>query len=148
MFGICLRYTRSNMDAEDLLHEAFIRVIDNLNNYRGDGPLDAWLRRIMVTTAINYYNKYYTKGFDVEIEDNIIENKNKNDVYSQLSEQEILKMIQKIPDGYRLIFNMYVVEGYKHVEIAEMLNISINTSKSQLMKARRLLMKLIEEQNK
>lgn len=141
MFGVCLRYARNYHDAEDLLHEGFIRVFEKMKDYRGDGSLNGWMRRIMVTTAINYYRKKNTSLFEFDSRDSLlVGEENYEDVISYMSANELLDYIQQMPDGYRTIFNLYVIEGYKHTEIAELLNISENTSKSQLLKARKALM--------
>lgn len=145
MFGLCLRYARNYHDAEDLLHDGFIRVIERLKDFRSEGSFEGWMRKVMVTTAINYYRKNIAGHYDVDIadipqEDILVEN-----IYSYLSTKELMDYVQKLPDGYRMVFNLYVIEGYKHHEIAEIMNISENTSKSQLMKARRCLMKSLKE---
>ena len=140
MFGVCLRYARNYHDAEDLLHEGFIRVFQKMKDYRGEGSLNGWMRRIMVTTAINYYRKKNTSLFELDSKDSLVSDENYEDGISYMSTKELLNYIQLMPDGYRTIFNLYVIEGYKHSEIAELLNISENTSKSQLLKARKALM--------
>ncbi|OFY35585.1 MAG: hypothetical protein A2W91_07920 [Bacteroidetes bacterium GWF2_38_335] len=143
LYGICLRYTKNKMEAEDLLHDGFIRILDNLETYRGDGSFEGWLCRIMVTTAINYYRKKGTRYEDVEINNIGQEDVIENDITSMMSHNEMLDVIQQLPEGYRVVFNMYAIEGYSHKEISEMLNISENTSKTQLLKARRTLQKKI-----
>ncbi len=145
MFGVCLRYARNYHDAEDLLHDGFIRVIENMESYRGEGSLNGWMRKIMITTAINYYRKKNKGNFEIDIHNVVINDDKYEDIISYLSTQELLDYIQSMPDGYRTIFNMYVIEGYKHVEIAKMLGISENTSKTQLQKARKALMIKIKD---
>ncbi|MFH2095451.1 MAG: sigma-70 family RNA polymerase sigma factor [Bacteroidota bacterium] len=145
LFGVCLRYARNYQDAEDLLHEGFIRVLDRMKDYRAEGSLEGWMRRVMVTTAINYYHKNWADHYDVELSEVPAEDQMYEDTFSYLSTKELLDHIRQLPDGYRIVFNLYVVEGYRHNEIAGMLSISENTSKSQLMKARNYLMKRIKE---
>lgn len=139
MFGVCVRFSKSNHEAEDLLHEGFIRIINKLDQYGGKGSLDGWMRRIMVNTAINYYSRLKYNYYQVEINEEVDAADHYENAYSRLSTQDLLKMIRDLPDGYRMVFNLHVIEGYKHNEIAKMLDISENTSKSQLFKAKRCL---------
>lgn len=144
MFGVCLRYCKSRMDAEDTLQEGFIRALTKLKEFRHEGSLGGWIRRIMINTAINNYrdkNSQFLNIEDVRHDDEVFN----DDVLSQMSVKELLGFIQDLAEGYRMVFNMYVIEGYKHREIAEMLNITENTSKSQLAKARKHLQKKIKE---
>ncbi|GAB4304919.1 MAG: RNA polymerase sigma factor [Marinilabiliales bacterium] len=145
MFGVCLRYARNYHDAEDLLHDGFIRVMEKLKDFRSEGSFEGWMRKVMVTTAINFYKKHIASHYDVEISEIPKEELMSENTFSYLSTKELLEHIQKLPDGYRIVFNLYVIEGYKHHEIADMLDISENTSKSQLLKARRSLMKSLQE---
>lgn len=144
MFGVCLRYAKNRMDAEDLLHEGFLKVLTNLKKYRGEGSFEGWMRRIMINTSINFYRTktsnfmvHIDEVFDLEISD--------VDAVSRMSEKELVSHIQELPDGYRMIFNMYVVEGYKHKDIAEILNISESTSKTQLLKAKKSLQQKLKD---
>jgi RNA polymerase sigma-70 factor (ECF subfamily) len=139
MFGVCLRYASNKMEAEDILQEGFIKVFANLKNYRGEGSFEGWIRKTMVNTAINHYRKNlrYFQNIDIESVD-IHDTFDKNGL-SSLTEEELLKLVQELPQGYRMVFNLYVIEGYSHKEIAEQLNISENTSKSQLSRARGVL---------
>ncbi len=139
MFGVCLRYAKNKMEAEDIMQEGFIKVFQNLKNFRCDGSLEGWVRRIMVNTAINYYksNLKYLQTLDIDDCSN-------NDSISveatdNISLKTLLSLIQKLPEGYRMVFNLYVIEGYSHREIADSLGISENTSKSQLSRARKVL---------
>jgi len=145
LFGVCLRYSRNYHDAEDLLHEGFIRVFEKLKDFRSEGSFEGWLRKIMVSTAINFYHKNYQLRYETQITDVPAEEQMFEDTYSYLSVKELLEHIHSMPDGYRMVFNLYVIEGYKHLEIAEMLGISENTSKTQLLKARNYLKKNISE---
>ncbi len=139
MFGICLRYTKNQMEAEDVLQEGFIKVFRYLKDYRNDGSLEGWIRRTMVNTAINFYKKKAKYQQDVSIEQSEPCNRDEESALDKMSAQELLDYIQELPDGYRMVFNLNIIEGYTHKEIGEMLNISENTSKSQLSRARGVL---------
>jgi len=146
MLAVCRRYTNSLEDAEDVLQDGFIKVFNNLDKYRRDGSLEGWVRRIMVNTALNQYRSNLKTLYQLDIDElqQVIEDVRPSN-FDKLNANVLLKMIETLPDGYKLIFNLYEIEGYAHKEIAEMLNISINTSKSQLLKARRVLQKKLEE---
>lgn len=139
MYGICLRFVKNEMEADDLLQEGFIKVFENLKNFRNEGSIEGWVRRIIVNTAINYIKKNVVFHQEVDIENigefEIIE----DSAISKLSMEDLLKMIQDLPDGKRMVFNLYTFEGYAHHEIAEIMGISVNTSKSQLAKAKKIL---------
>jgi RNA polymerase sigma factor (sigma-70 family) len=139
MLGVCLRYAKNRMEAEDILQEGYIKVFKNLTNFKYKGSLEGWVRRIMVNTAINFYRsslKYVQSLDDDEMNDKDMPNIAMNDL---LTTKELLKIIQELPEGYRVVFNLYAIEGYSHKEIAEMLGVSENTSKSQLSRARVVL---------
>ena len=144
MFAVCLRYANDHNAAQDLLQEGFVKVFRNIEKFRGEGSFEGWVRRIFVNTAIEHYRKqvnlYALHDSDVKYyeyyDGNALEN---------LKHEDILKMIQKLSDGYRTVFNLYVVEGYSHKEIGDMMGISEGTSKSQLARARYLLQKMITE---
>ena len=143
MYGICLRFAGNKMEADDILHEGFIRVFTKINDFRNEGSLEGWIRRTIINTAINYYrrNSRYSKMSELDNLD--LASDNYNVVYDKISRDELLEIIQELPSGYRTVFNLNVVEGYTHKEIGELLNISDNTSKSQLNRARLLLQKKI-----
>jgi RNA polymerase sigma factor (sigma-70 family) len=146
MFGICLRYAKNRMEAEDLLHDGFIRVLGNMKEFRLEGSFEGWLRRVMVTTAINYYRKKISYRETDEISPVHEKKIGCEDILSGLSASELMRYVQELPDGYRMVFNLYIIEGYKHNEIGHMLGISENTSKTQLLKARKALQeRLINE---
>ena len=143
MLGVCNRYARSSVDAEDILQDAFMKVFDKLGQFKFEGSFEGWIRKIVVNTALKKYSvSRYDKevvGYEVTDRD---ENKGEEPVaYHQLTEKDLLALINKLPDGYRMIFNLYVIEGYQHDEIAAMLNIQPGTSRSQLVKARTMLQK-------
>ena len=145
MLGICYRYTKSLKDAEDVLQEGFIKVFLGLKQYKQEGELGAWIRRIMVNTALNFLKrnrKYRDEMYFIEhplhpvADDNPVIN---------LEAKELADLIRQLPQGYQTIFNLYAVEGYTHVEIGEMLGITDGTSRSQYARARVLLISWIEK---
>lgn len=144
MLGICYRYTKSIQDAEDVLQEGFIRAFRFLNQYKNDGELGAWLRRIMVNTALNYLkkNRRYQNELSFDDVDMVLITDENPDDY--LSAKELAELIRQLPTGYQTIFNLYAVEGFSHTEIGQMLGISENTSRSQYMRARQLLIQWIK----
>lgn len=145
MLGVCMRYTNQQEDAEDVLQEAFIKIFKHIKGFRGKGSFEGWIRRIMVHTSIEHYRKR-SRYFMVEVgQANEVELN--ADQLSDLSREEILDLIQALPVGYRTVFNLYAIEGYAHKEIAEMLGISIGTSKSQYSRAKALLKEKMERNN-
>lgn len=148
MYGICLRYTKDQHEAQDLLQECFIRILNKIDTYNFKGSFEGWIRRLTVNHAINYLKtKRYFMYEDISSYE--IENLQMNtDVISNMNAQDIIKMINELPVGYKTIFNLHVVEGYKHTEIAEMLEISDITSRTQFKKAREALIKMIVKSNK
>ena len=144
MMAVCVRYTRSRFEAEDIFHEAFVKVFQNLKNYQG-GSFEGWVRRIFVNTAINHYHK--NRKYLDQLDYSTVEEGTPaaDDIISMISGKELLALINQMPEGYRLIFNMYVVEGFNHREIADMLKIAEGTSKSQLAKAKSHLKKMFQK---
>lgn len=147
MFAVCFRYAKDRESAEDILQEGFVKMFNSLEKFRGEGSFEGWVRRIMVNTAIEYYRKNIKMYPIVTIEEKIVETEYQS-VADDLEVEDVLKMINKLSPGYKTVFNLYAVEGYSHKEIAEMLNISEGTSKSQLARARYILMEMIEKNNK
>ncbi len=138
MLVVCMRYAKDRMEAEDVLQMGFIKVFQKINEYRGDGSFEGWMRRVMVNTAIESYRKNLRSLSVVPIED-AYEQAGTGFDFGRLGMQDLLKVIQKLSDGYRMVFNMYIIEGYSHKEIAEKLGISEGASKSQLSRARAIL---------
>lgn len=135
MMGVCLRYAGNQDEALDILHEGFIKVYKNLHRYEPGTSLTSWIRRIMVNTAIDYYRKMVRRrtedidsAFDISASD--------ADALSQITEKEILEAVQELSPAYRAVFNLYIIEGYSHKEIGDLLNITESTSRSNLVKAR------------
>jgi len=138
MLVVCMRYAKDTMEAEDVLQMGYVKVFQKINEYRGDGAFEGWIRKVMVNTAIESYRKNLRSMNVVPIEDAYDQPSTGFD-FSRLGMQDLLKVIQKLADGYRVVFNMYIIEGYSHKEIAETLGISEGASKSQLSRARAIL---------
>ena len=140
MLAVCMRYFKQRDEAEDCLQEGFIKVFKNINLFGGKGSFEGWIRKIMVNTAINTYraNQRLINPRELEDTDAYIPSDDFG-VSETYSAEYLMNLIQNLPDGYRVVFNMYAIEGYSHKEISEMLNISEGTSKSQLSRARALL---------
>lgn len=141
LFGTCLRYAKNNTDAEDILQEGFIKIFRYLKDFRNEGHFEGWMRKIMVTTALNFYKRKSLLNKEVDPDFVNAPSMSVPDVISLLSSEELLSMIQELPDGYRMVFNLNTIEGYSHKEIGKIMNISVNTSKSQLSRARNSLQK-------
>lgn len=146
MLAVCQRYARHSAEAEDMFQEGFIKVFKNLSKYKGEGSFEGWIRRIMVNTSLKNISKKSFKNETIGLEDHQQnENKIAPEVFSKLSMDDLLALINDLPTGYKLVFNMYAIEGYSHKEISELLNIEVSTSRSQLVKARRMLQRKIED---
>ena len=143
MNGVLLRYLRSREDREDVLIEAFFKVFDKLDKFRGEGSFEGWIRRIVVNEALMFLRKQHDFNRHLEISD--LDHPVAEVVFNRLATQDILQLMDELPTGYRTVFNLYVIEGYKHREIADLLGISINTSKSQLILARKRMQELLEK---
>lgn len=146
MMGVCMRYAKNRDDSKDILQDAFVRVYLNLKSFKGEGSFEGWIKRIMINTAIKHYRKHLKFSNNVDIEAAYDVGFDSN-VIGKMAAGELMAKVQTMPDGYRTIFNLYVVEGYQHNEIGEMLGISEGTSKSQLARARNFLVKLIQGNN-
>lgn len=147
MYAVALRYTKMQQEAEDILQEAFIKVFKHIKTFRRDSSLGYWIKRIVINTALNHQrSKLYLYPM-VDVED-LRAYSEKESVLSTMSHEELLKLVQKLPTGCQVIFNLYAIEGYKHHEIAEMLEISEGTSKSQYSRAKSLLQGWILDYNK
>lgn len=142
MYGVCLRYAGNAEEAEDILQEGFIKVFRKISSYRGEGSFEGWIRRIFVNTAIEYYRKKTYLQPITEHEENTVEGKYLS-VLDNLAEKDIINLVQQLSPGYRTVFNMYVVEGYTHKQISELLGISEGTSKSQLSRAKQILQEMV-----
>jgi RNA polymerase sigma factor (sigma-70 family) len=138
MLGVCRRYLSSREDAEDILVEAMFKVFENIESYSGMGSFEGWIRRIVVNESLMFLRKRKMLLVEPETVDlqNSLSHSDPLSIEHQLAAQDILNLLDRLPIGYRTVFNLYVIEGYKHIEIAELLGISINTSKSQLILAK------------
>ena len=135
MMGVCLRYSNNRDDALDILHEGFLKVFNHISKYHPGTSITAWIRRIMINTSIDFYRKSIRRRTE-DIENAYYVNDNDADAVSMCSEKEILIIVQKLSPAYRAVFNLYVIEGYSHKEIANVLGITESTSRSNLVKAR------------
>ena len=138
MFGVCLRYAPDRETAEDILQDGFVKVLKGISSYSGKGSLEGWIRRVMVNTALEHLRRKAAMYPVVDLE--MAYNADAGaDIVAGMSEKEILAHIQALPVGYRTVFNLFAIEGYSHKEIAEQLNITEGTSKSQFARARQTL---------
>ncbi len=143
MYGVCLRYSGNVEDANDLLQEGFIKIFKNLIKFRGEGSFEGWMRRIFVNTSIEHFRKK-VKLYNVgEVQENTIEDNDWN-ILDTLAEKDIIALVNELSPGYKAVFNMHVIEGYSHKEIADILGITEGTSKSQLARAKGVLKKSFE----
>lgn len=149
MNGICLRYASNQAEAEDILQDSFVKAFKNLDRYKADGPLGAWMRRITVNTALEQYRRNKSlKNFGIMLEINESSIVIEDGAIEQLEMEDLLEKIQRLPKGFRTVFNLYAVEGYTHKEIGELLKVSEGTSKSQYSRARLILRTMIQEETK
>ncbi len=146
ILSICRRYAGTE-NAEDVMQDSFIRVFKYLKQYRGDGSFEGWIRRVAVNTCIRHLEKAKRMKVDLYGE-NIPEFAVQPDAISRMSANELIELIDKIPDGYRTVFNLNVIEGYQHKEIASMLGIEESSSRSQLTKARKYIQRSLEVTHK
>lgn len=144
MYGVCLRYAGNESDANDILQEGFIKVFKNLLKYRGEGSFEGWIRRIMVNTAIEHFRRKKNTFSITETQEKSVEDVSLN-AMDNLALKDLLEIIDQLPEGYKMVFNMHVIEGYPHKEIAEILGITEGTSKSQLARAKGVLKKMLEQ---
>lgn len=146
MYTICCRYVKNAMEAEDVLVTAFTKILDRIDQYKFEGSFEGWVRRVVVNEALTYLRRNRSMYLEAELEE-----ADREPDYSSLSDhleaEDLLRMIQELPSGYRIVFNLYAIDGYSHKEIADQLNISENTSKSQLSRARVYLQKLLADQS-
>ncbi|HTE33970.1 MAG TPA: sigma-70 family RNA polymerase sigma factor [Chryseolinea sp.] len=146
MYGLCYRYVRNSMEAEDILVTAFMKVFDKIHQFKSEGSFEGWIRRIMVNEALTFLRRNRSMYLETELEQADRE-PNYDALSDHLEAEDLLKMIQELPTGYGIVFNLYAIDGYSHKEIAEQLGISESTSKSQLSRARTYLQKLLAERD-
>lgn len=145
MLGVCYRYTKSMDDAEDVLQDGFVKVFRNLYQYKYEGELGAWIRRIMVTTALNFLKKNSRYNRDLAFDNENLHPVADDDPEVRMTGKELADLVRQLPIGYQTIFNMHAVEGFSHVEIGKMLGINEGTSRSQYARARALLISWIKK---
>ena len=138
MMAVCLRYAKDTFEAEDILQMGFVKVFQKVSEFRGEGSFEGWIRRIMVNTAIESYRKNL-RSLNVGDIDEVYDQPQNTFDMSGLELKDLLNLVQELSNGYRMVFNMYVIEGYSHKEIAEQLGITEGASKSQLSRARAIL---------
>lgn len=143
MYGVCLRYSKDNDEAEDILQDGFIKVFTKINQFNFAGSFEGWIRKIMVNTALEYYRKS-SKLHPVSDLETVSDQMAEENIISTMNAAELTKLIQSLPTGYRTVFNLFGIEGYTHAEIGEQLGISENTSKSQFSRAKMALQNLIK----
>lgn len=137
LLGVCLRYASDKAEAEDILQDSLLKIYFNIKDYSGTGSFIGWLRKIAVNTAITHYHKHLKFRYYVDIEDYVSAESGVSSFEEDLfTSDELFRVLNELPAGYRMVFNLYAVEGYKHKEIAKMLDIDTNTSKSQYSRAK------------
>jgi RNA polymerase sigma factor (sigma-70 family) len=142
MLTVCRRYARHNSEAQDLLQEGFIRVFNKVHTFKSTGSFEGWIRRVMVNVALKNYQKSSYQKEQIGLE-GYQEGAADPTVFSHLHEEELLKLVASLPEGYRVVFNLYAIEGYSHAEVAELMGIGESTSRSQLVKARKMLQGMV-----
>jgi RNA polymerase sigma factor (sigma-70 family) len=148
MYGLCLRYAKNRPDADDILQESFIKIFFNLKNYKGAGSFEGWIRRTITTTAINHYKKFLRESRQLDVEEIVETEIMEESIDDELGVEDLIGLLREIPDIQRLVFNLFVMEGYSHREIGQMLDIPENTSKSHMARAKRNLQYKIMELQK
>ena len=148
MMGLCLRYASSQEEAEDMAQDGWIKVFEKLRSFRFEGSLEGWIKRIMVNTSLDSLrrNKKLTQPIDESREDHASMHTDA-EAFSRMSAKELMAVIRQLPSGYRTVFNLYAIEGYSHKEIGAMLNVSESTSKSQYVRAKASLQKMLIAEN-
>ncbi|MFN8358097.1 MAG: RNA polymerase sigma factor [Spirosomataceae bacterium] len=145
MHVVCLRYARTTAEAEDILQEAFIKVFEKIGTFRQECPLSVWIKRIVVNTALNHVRTYHRWQDTVDAETVEGEIEDEHSGVSGFHFQELLQLVRELPTGCQTVFSLYAIEGYQHNEIAQLLNISEGTSKSQYSRARMLLQRMLTD---
>ena len=146
MFSVCVRYVSDRETARDLLQDGFIKIFTKADSYSGTGSFAGWIRRIFVTTALEYLrqNKAFLESASLDDLSYLIEDEDVS-ILDKISADDLMTCVSNLPNGYRTVFNLYALEGYSHAEIANLLNISENTSRSQFMRARKILQEKVRE---
>jgi RNA polymerase sigma-70 factor (ECF subfamily) len=145
MFAVCLRYMNNHDDAQDALQDGFVKVFSKLIDFKNEGVLEGWIRRVIVNTCLDAIRKNAKTKFDVSLDDVSYKLDYIDTGMEHLEVEELMKLIQSMPNGYRIVFNLYAIEGYTHKEIGERLGVNENTSKSQYLRARAFLRERLEK---
>lgn len=145
MLGVCLRYAKNQEQAEDVLQDGFIKVFNNLSKYSGSGSLEGWVRRIMVNTSLDQIRKEVKFQDNLDFDEVDFKIETNSYIMEGLMAEDLLQLINNMPDGYKTVFNLFAIEGYSHKEIAKELSITENTSKSQYSRARAFLQQKLKE---
>lgn len=149
LLGVCLRYASDKAEAEDILQDCFLKIFFNIKDFSGTGSFPGWLRKVTVNTAITHYHKNLKYRYHVDIEDYVsVETGVSSFEDDFFTSEELFKVLNELPSGYRMVFNLYAVEGYKHKEIAKMLRIDTNTSKSQYSRAKAVIRQKLDRLGK
>ena len=147
MMGVCLRYCKNKETAKDLLHDGFLKIYTHLDSFEGKGSFEGWMRRIMVNTALEYLRKQVDEGHSTDIEEAFTLTNGDFGVLERMQAEELIKLIQRLPDAYRMAFNLFVIEGYSHREISQVLNITESSSRVYVTRAKQLLQTMIVSVN-
>ena len=145
MMAVCLRYCKDRETAKDLLHDGFLKVYTHLDSFKGNGSFEGWIRRIMVNTALEFLRKQNDEGYQMDVEEAYTLTNNEVGILEQMQAAELIQVIQRLPDTYRTTFNLFVVEGYSHREIAEAMSITESSSRVYLTRARQMLQDMLSK---
>jgi len=149
LLGVCLRYATDKSEAEDILQDSFLKIFFNIKDYSGTGSFIGWLRKVAVNTAITHYHKNLKYRYHIEIEEYVsVETGVLSFEEDFFNSEELFMVLNELPSGYRMVFNLYAIEGYKHKEIAEIMGIDTNTSKSQYSRAKGVIREKLEKLGK
>lgn len=147
MMAVCLRYCKDRETAKDLLHDGFLKVFTHLESFKGSGSFEGWIRRIMVNTALEFLRKQTDEGYHLDVKEAYSLSNDDIGILERMQAEELIRVIQKLPDTYRTTFNLFVVEGYSHREIAEAMNITESSSRVYLTRARQMLQDMLAKVN-
>ncbi len=145
LFRVCMRYAQDRSEAEDILQDGFIKIFADLAKYRGTGAFGGWMNRVMVNVALQHIRRRKRLFPPIDLQETQEQFQSEEDIHSELNAKALTQLVQQLPPGYRAVFNLYVIEGYSHKEIAEQLGITTSTSKTQLFKAKATLKGLLEK---
>lgn len=148
MYGVCLRYGKNVQEAQDILQEGFILIFNKLHTFRFEGSLEGWIRRLIISAALEWLRKHKNNYLNNELKEDSIDCVAPESAIDEIEIDELNKKIRSLPPGFRMVFNMYAIEGYSHKEIAEALNISVSASKSQYSRAKQQLLAKMGEKYK